>query len=80
MTGTPPRDARLLDSVTDARERGVDLPPVLRSREAAVTREFGKLFPHLRTRRTTSVDRKGRLSGRTAADTADLARKRPLPS
>ncbi|WP_409330330.1 DUF2786 domain-containing protein [Trujillonella humicola] len=59
---------------------GTDLSPVLRHREAAVTRAFEDLFPRLRTRRTTSVDRSGWWSGRQAADSADLTRRRPLPS
>ncbi|RBY79936.1 DUF2786 domain-containing protein [Blastococcus sp. TF02A-26] len=68
-------------AVADAvQARRADLAPVLHSREVAVTRAFEELFPRLRTRRTTSVDRTGWLSGRSAADSADLARKRPLPS
>ncbi|WP_029434188.1 DUF2786 domain-containing protein [Blastococcus sp. URHD0036] len=63
-----------------ATARGTDLAPVLRNRDAAVTRAFEDLFPRLRTRRTTSVDRSGWLAGRAAAESADLKRKRPLSS
>ncbi|WP_091944063.1 DUF2786 domain-containing protein [Trujillonella endophytica] len=68
------------DATAAASARGTDLAPVLRDREAAVARTFDDLFPRLRRRRTTSVDRTGWLSGRAAADAADLARRRPLPS
>jgi hypothetical protein len=66
------------EATTAAAARGTDLAPVLRSREAAVAEAFDELFPRLRTRRTATVDRTGWLTGRAAADTADLRRKRPL--
>ena len=59
---------------------GTDLAPVLRSREVAVAQAFDDLFPRLRTKRATTVDRSGWLTGRAAADGADLRRKRPLSS
>lgn len=73
-------ESRRAATAQAAEARGTDLTPVLRSRDAAVTRAFEELFPRLRTRRTTSVDRSGWLSGRIAADSADLARRRPLRS
>jgi hypothetical protein len=63
-----------------AAARGADLAPVLRNREVAVAHAFDALFPRLQRKRTTSVDRSGWLTGRAAADSADLRRKRPLPS
>ncbi|MGY1811358.1 DUF2786 domain-containing protein [Blastococcus sp. SYSU D00820] len=68
------------DAATErmAAERGTDLAPVLRNRDATVTRAFEELFPRLRTRRSTTVDPSGWLSGRAAADSADLAGTRRL--
>jgi hypothetical protein len=56
-----------------AAERGVDLLPVLRSREEAVDDAFTELFPRVRsTRSRASMDAGGYWAGRAAADSADV--------
>jgi uncharacterized protein DUF2786 len=56
-----------------AAERGVDLLPVLRSRQDAVDDAFTELFPRVRsTRSRSSMDAGGWWAGRAAADSADV--------
>ncbi|MGR6966555.1 DUF2786 domain-containing protein [Geodermatophilus sp. URMC 61] len=60
-----------------AAERGVDLLPVLRSRQEAVDDAFTELFPRVRTTRSRSaMDAGGYLAGRAAADSADVGSRR----
>ena len=60
-----------------AAERGVDLLPVLRSRQVAVDDAFTELFPRVRSSRgRASVDGAGFRAGRAAADTADVGPRR----
>jgi hypothetical protein len=60
-----------------AAERGVDLLPVLRCRQVAVEERVAELFPRVRsTRRSTSVDAGGWYAGRSAAERADVGRRR----
>jgi hypothetical protein len=63
-----------------AEERGVDLLPVLRSRQAAVEERVAELFPRTRTTRSRgSVDASGWFAGRSAAERADVgSRRSPL--
>ncbi|MGY1724840.1 DUF2786 domain-containing protein [Blastococcus sp. SYSU DS0533] len=63
-----------------AAERGADLLPVLRSRQAAVEARTAELFPDVRSRRSrSSVDAGGWYAGRAAAERADVApRRAPL--
>jgi hypothetical protein len=56
-----------------AAEQGVDLLPVLRSRQEAVDDAFTELFPRLRSSRSrSSMDAAGYWAGRAAADSADV--------
>jgi hypothetical protein len=60
-----------------ARERGVDLLPVLRSRQEVVDDAFAELFPRVRSSRGRSaVDGAGFRAGRAAADSADVGTRR----
>jgi hypothetical protein len=56
---------------------GVDLLPVLRSRQAAVEERVAELFPRLRTTRSRApVDAGGWYAGRAAAERADVGHRR----
>ena len=56
---------------------GVDLLPVLRSKQEAVEEAFTALFPRVRSSRTrSSVDGAGWRAGRAAADSADVGSRR----
>jgi hypothetical protein len=69
--------ARREATATAAAERGVDLLPVLRSRQAAVETKVAELFPRIRTSRSrASVDPGGWFAGRAAAERADVGRRR----
>jgi hypothetical protein len=85
---------RIRERLTTARERataeasaeamvayGVDLLPVLRSRQAAVEERVAELFPRIRASRSrSSVDAGGWYAGRAAAERADVGRReRSLP-
>jgi hypothetical protein len=60
-----------------AEERGVDLLPMLRSRQAAVEARVAELFPRTRTSRSRgSVDARGWYAGRAAAERADVGSRR----
>jgi hypothetical protein len=60
-----------------ASEQGVDLLPVLRSRQTAVEERVAELFPRLRaTRSRASVDAGGWYAGREAADRGDVGNRR----
>ena len=60
-----------------AEEQGVDLLPVLRSRQVAVDDAFTELFPRVRSSRSRSpVDGAGFRAGRAAADAADVGSRR----
>jgi hypothetical protein len=60
-----------------AAEKGVDLLPVLRSREAAVADAFTELFPRVRSSRSrSSIDAGGWYAGRVAAESADVGPRR----
>ena len=73
---------RIGERLTSARERatraaaaeqGVDLLPVLRSRQESVDDAFAELFPRVRgTRSRSSRHAGGYWAGRTAADSADV--------
>ena len=68
------RTARRHATAEAAAERGVDLLPVLRSRQEAVDSAVTELFPRVRASRTrASVDVGGWHAGRAAADRADVA-------
>jgi hypothetical protein len=77
---------RIGERLTRARERatreaaadqGVDLLPVLRSRQVAVDDAFTELFPRVRSSRSrSSVDGSGFRAGRAAADSADVGTRR----
>jgi hypothetical protein len=77
---------RIGERLTTARERatteaavahGVDLLPVLRSRQAAVEERVAELFPHVRASRSrASVDTDGWYAGRAAAERADVGQRR----
>ncbi|SDN28048.1 Protein of unknown function [Geodermatophilus siccatus] len=77
---------RIGERLTSARERatraaaaeqGVDLLPVLRSRQEAVDDAFTELFPRVRsTRSRSSMDAGGYRAGRAAADSADVGSRR----
>lgn len=59
-------------------ERGADLLPVLRSRREAVESAVAEMFPRLRASRSrASVDAGGWYAGRSAAERADVAPRRP---
>jgi hypothetical protein len=78
--------ARIGERLTSARERataaaaaeqGLDLLPVLRSRQVAVDEAFTELFPRVRSSRSrSSVDAGGYWAGRAAADSADVGSRR----
>lgn len=78
---------RIGERLTRARERataeaaaahGVDLLPVLRSRQAAVEERVAELFPRVRTSRSRSaVDAGGWYAGRAAAERADVGQRGP---
>jgi hypothetical protein len=71
------RSTRERATSTAAAEHGVDLLPVLRSRQEAVDDAFTELFPRLRSSRSrASMDPAGWHAGRTAADTADVGSRR----
>jgi hypothetical protein len=58
-------------------EQGVDLLPVLRTRQAAVEERVAELFPRVRaTRSRASLDAGGWFAGREAADRADVGLRR----
>jgi hypothetical protein len=58
-------------------EHGVDLLPVLRSRQAAVEERVAELFPRVRsTRSRASVDAGGWYAGQAAAERAAVGRRR----
>ena len=77
---------RIGERLTSARERataeaaaahGVDLLPVLRSRQAAVEERVAELFPRVRAGRSrASVDAGGWFAGRAAAERADVGHDR----
>ena len=69
--------ARRRATAEAAAEHGVDLLPVLRSRETAVGERVAELFPRVRaTRSRASVDAGGWYAGRTAAERATVAPRR----
>ena len=69
--------ARQRATAAAAAEHGVDLLPVLRSREAAVEARMAELFPRVRaTRSRASVDAGGWYAGRAAAERADVGPRR----
>jgi hypothetical protein len=71
------RSTRERATSTAAAEHGVDLLPVLRSRQEAVDGAFTELFPRVRTSRSrASTDAGGWYAGRAAADTADVGSRR----
>jgi hypothetical protein len=71
------RTARQRATAAAAAEHGVDLLPVLRSRQAAVEERVAELFPRVRTsRRRASVDAGGWYAGRAAAENADVGTRR----
>jgi hypothetical protein len=74
------RAARQRATAEAAAEHGVDLLPVLRSRQAAVEERVAELFPRVRaTRSRASVDAGGWYAGREAAEHADVGlRRSPL--
>ncbi|WP_218146059.1 DUF2786 domain-containing protein [Geodermatophilus ruber] len=74
------QSARERATATAAAERGVDLLPVLRSRQEAVDDVFAELFPRVRGSRGKSpVDPTGWHAGRAAAERADVgSRREPL--
>ncbi|GAA0330492.1 DUF2786 domain-containing protein [Actinoallomurus spadix] len=57
---------------------GTDLLPVLAARDRAVEDAMTAMFPRLTGRRMSVSDRGGWLSGRAAADRADLGTRRPV--
>ncbi|MGY1681567.1 DUF2786 domain-containing protein [Geodermatophilus sp. SYSU D01176] len=72
--------ARERATATAAAEQGVDLLPVLRSRQVAVDDVFTELFPRVRSSRSrSSMDAGGYWAGRAAAESADVgSRRSPL--
>ena len=71
------RAAREEATAGAAAERGVDLLPVLRSRQEAVDDAFTGLFPRVRrTGGRSSVDASGWFAGRAAAEAADVGSRR----
>jgi hypothetical protein len=69
--------ARRRATAEAAAEHGVDLLPVLRSRETAVGERVAELFPRVRaTRSRASVDAGGWYAGRDAAERADVGLQR----
>ena len=65
-------EARAAATDAAATEHGSALVPMMAARHAAVEEFMSESFPVLRTRRTTLSHRGGWLSGRVAADRADL--------
>jgi hypothetical protein len=71
------QSARERATAEAAAERGVDLLPVLRSREEAVANAFTELFPRVRSSRSRStIDPGGWFAGRAAAESADVGPRR----
>ncbi|MGY1986267.1 DUF2786 domain-containing protein [Blastococcus sp. SYSU DS0669] len=72
--------ARLRATTEAGVERGVDLLPVLRSRQEAVAARTAELFPRVRSSRSrSSVDAGGWHAGRAAAEHAEVGpRRSPL--
>jgi hypothetical protein len=69
--------ARQRATAEAAAEHGVDLLPVLRSRQAAVEERVAELFPRVRaTRSRAPVDAGGWYAGREAAERADVGLRR----
>jgi hypothetical protein len=69
--------ARRRATAEAAADHGVDLLPVLRSRQAAVEQRVAELFPRVRaTRSRASVDAGGWYAGREAAERADVGPRR----
>ncbi|MGY1711718.1 DUF2786 domain-containing protein [Geodermatophilus sp. SYSU D00758] len=69
--------ARRRATAEAAAEHGVDLLPVLRSRQEAVEARAAELFPRVRSRRSrASVDAGGWFAGRAAAERADVGTRR----
>jgi hypothetical protein len=69
--------ARRSATAEAAAEHGVDLLPVLRSRQGAVEERVAELFPRVRaTRSRASVDAGGWFAGREAAERADVGPRR----
>ena len=69
--------ARQRATTEAAAQHGVDVLPVLRSRQAAVEQRAAELFPRVRaTRSRASLDAGGWFAGREAADRADVAPRR----
>jgi hypothetical protein len=69
--------ARQQATATAAAEHGVDLLPVLRSRQAAVAERVAELFPRVRASRgRASVDAGAWYAGRDAAERADVGTRR----
>lgn len=58
---------------------GTDLVPVMAARTEAVTAAFDALFPERVSRTSTVSNAAGWMSGRAAADRAELAVRAPLP-
>jgi hypothetical protein len=69
-------DARSRATAETAASAGVDALPVLRSRQQAVDEVYQELFPGVRGRRSRAFDAAGWMSGRRAADAADLPGRR----
>jgi hypothetical protein len=59
-----------------AESAGVDLLPVLRSRQRAVDEVYDELFPGATGRRSRAFDAAGWAAGQRAADSADLSNRR----
>jgi hypothetical protein len=71
------QDARRRATTEAAARHGVDLLPVLRSRQAAVEERVAELFPLLRTTRSrAALDAGGWSAGRQAAERADVGARR----
>ena len=69
--------ARERATAAAAAEQGVDLLPVLRSRQEAVDDASTELFPRVRSIRSrSSMDAGGYWAGRAAADSADVGSRR----
>jgi len=69
--------ARRRATAEAAAEQGVDLLPVLRSRQVAVEERVAELFPRVRaTRSRASLDAGGWVAGREGAERADVGRRR----
>jgi hypothetical protein len=72
------RERATTEAAAEARAaHGVDLLPVLRSRQAAVEERVAELFPRVRASRSrSSVDAGGWYAGRAAAERADVGHRR----